>query len=608
MRFILSVVLSLCAADAFNARFPVSSFIRPHTRFMIQSVVENRVAQGDVEKAYETCPASSTLNIEGGGLVDSHKTSLGKAAMAMHTLLKSLDTTGDRDDKRRFSELKEGWKQTILAEIDAIIEAVKDEHVEVDDEREASERLASKAMPAAEAAKAGYTVHITTHEGVHALPPAARSARTALLSGVDAYGPGVLTQEQWKARGASHGEVAKSLSALLKALETVKDSANKVFDYKDEEDKTNENAGENEEAGTAPKLTILKKDDDETRTVGERVLEIIGRIAASHGAEYKEGEKKARMEEFTAFIEESKRLPHAERLSRLMTTLGILHMRHEGLKKAKGSSTQFVVKMKEMISKQIGAEARDGVDATIGELGPLFESISKKLESADVLAKTVYMNAEAMKVVFEGTAKGDNDISHLDTHMNNLAKHAGTNADDEYTASLNLIVNNLWRLHAHLKAFVLTYSDGASDDNPASKFIPGLKAYMENIGEKTGLEDTANSAKNVAENIRKLNENARDAVNCILYGRVDALKIMKKLHDDNNKPREENELCKPDFHNVAVQAMKDMGFDPASLHDELKKFEKEDMKTANEKLPDAIGAHKQEMEGKKAERNKVVPE
>ena len=490
MHSIMAVVLIIRAGNAFNARVPGESIIRPHTRFMVQSIVDERVGQDALNKIHETCPAPSTLlfGSDEQPLLGSHRKSMGQASKVTQTFLDALSESSSRDDVRRVDEYKEAWSQTILVELGAIKEAVNDRMKMFQGKSASLEQQAG-----------GSEMKQGGEEG--------------LLK-------------------TSYDTIVPSLEKLLGELTKLGAAAVLPIDFQSSE--------QNAVAGVENAGQANVGNSDSARLVG---------IIASQAVD--------RLEEFKTFIE-GKTLQQEEKLSRLMTTLGILRMRQEGLKNAQKRSSILLEKMKKMAETQInGPSEMSGLNA-------LLQQIADKVGASGELAKTVFKNARELSVEIDTALISE--TGHLDEHIERLTQFVGTDPSPEFTANLKFALNNLFRLHASIAAFSKTYPPDRRDmpivEEPV---ISKLQKSMARIGKIPETKDLLITLRKQVNMLTQVNKHVRGGANCIMYGRVDSLLASHKMIERKGVDSEEwieTDMCTSGFYDLVENAMKEMQLGP----------------------------------------------
>ena len=563
MRFSLWLVATLgLLAPESDSRNILSAFIRPHARFLIQSVVENptenlaKFQAGGVSKG-QYCQASSSLVTSDGkqalplfnGLLESVKESVSSTR-------KSLSLISDntkKDDVRRAQQMGILWNDSIISELNGIIagiearagrfgaETVKNVNLLKEKSQKLEGKEVSEIFP--KSANKQFASSADQHDvNVKAATVAADA------EGKDEVTPAALSPAEYQAMAEDYEKANKDLTALkgkvselverAKAIMTshetgVKTGLQYQLKWMDVEDPAKNldgltssfsNLDEVQYKSEPSKSSEDSFEEADSESLGKKIHELIARVSAS-------SDEKTKFEDFKEFVS-APTSSEVERLDRLSSTLNILVLRKLGMNDAMQSLNDLLTAVKAEAKKLNDELTKQAEDDSAG----LFIRIGKELQSLEAKAKTVYTEASALPNVEINPQLVESDtIDNLDRHMATLAGFVGTDAHGEFLPHVNLIVNVLWRAHGHMLAFLEEYQSAS------------LAPLLTTI-DQLSLEQP--SEPNRLALVQK-NELFREAADCVLYGRVDSILRRVKIQ----KYLTESQLCDK-LHGKAVEAMK----------------------------------------------------
>ena len=524
--------------DAESSISPRSSlaFVRPHTRLLIQSVVNSRAFhefndyRSDEVTAGKFCQASSSLLTLPGSprsflsspapavdpleLFKDHMGSVKSITESSKSFLTSLSDESRLDDIRRANDFNAAWESTIIAELEDIRRALGElEGLHAADSKRAN-RLGTKATDGR------YEESLAVINAIYALDAESHTlkGKERRDSGDKLTGSKSFSKASWTQLQTDHDEAKEAFAKSKEVIQTgLKTKAQTIFtehlamvqtckEYMLQ--LTGDLPTYSKESGIQSKAL-----PEEESTFGAKALRLIALL------EKKDSEDDAvRYSEFESFINKGdEEQSHVSHLTKLMTTLNILQIRRLGLMDAQTS----LETLKKAVSIELATQR-----ATASEK---LEAIKSQLSHEDFkkLSKTVYIDSIKLPGV-EIVGVPVSDVDHLDTHMQTLAKMVGKDANGEFIPQLNLIVNVLWRLHSHVFAFVDAYTPAT--DGQAADPLTDRKA----------------------------------GADCLLYGRVDAL--MRRLKLENVL---ETEMCPEAFQAKGIEKMKDEKLTQEQLKQEL---------------------------------------
>jgi hypothetical protein len=100
---------------------------------------------------------------------------------------------------------------------------------------------------------------------------------------------------------------------------------------------------------------------------------------------------------------------------------------------------------------------------------------------------------------------------------------------DELLPLINLAVNTVWRLHAHLLGFSVAYAT-TKEQTEGDQLLTTL---IDTIVEKSGNPPISLTGfAEVNHELDKKGNSAREAAECLLYGRIDALQLRLKYNGE----------------------------------------------------------------------------
>jgi len=339
--------------------------------------------------------------------------------------------------------------------------------------------------------------------------------------------------EMWEAMVKDYGNNEEKLRELFSRLKDTEARLGGMFpnvgnvqQVTSESQNGNENNGGevhasvSDQAGDQAAVTgaVLSQDPSQLKKISEQIAEQI----ASAETEVKDGNAE-QLKGFGEFLSSFAKsgATGADRINPmavLTTALNFLHMRKDGIKKAK----EFTVSLKAAIN---------------AERKKLITSIQKKAVSVNEtlgnIKTLVYAEAEKLPGVKIEKASTEKLLSSLDLNDVELKK-TPSDAVNLLIPMINKVVNSVWRAHTHMFGFFKL-----------------VKGKIEEIG------------KGDADNIEKINvedmKAIQSAAECLLYGRVDAMFVGLKLNNagqvaGNNGEGEEDKLC-GDVHNAGARLM-----------------------------------------------------
>jgi len=628
MRYILTVILSVCSVDAFNARPPASSFIRPHTRFMIQSVVKTR--QDATAATLDLCQAPTSFfasDNQKSGLFNENAEQLTEAVRLTQGFLKTLDKSGNNDDVRRFDQFREAWRETIVAELLAIHKAVVERAETFTESSQKFGELAAATEQSDNKPKTDDSIvellaateqsdnKPKTDDSIVELPAATkksdREPRTKngiYALSVEAHQAGGMRVDDlpkvaFEALGKQHSEISGNLAKFQETLKGLAEVAagvlrlsvvEKAGKYEINYPSTGNkgSAVEPEAAGRLNSIGDLIEFNNLQDGVGKDILEHIAKLSVIPISAQKIGDE--RYKNFKNYITNKdsgvrdkglSELPtpgvHAERLSNLTTALNILHMRQLSLKKAKEASGGLSSTINDIVGKQT-----ESVKDLLTKISKQLIGNNDQEIAISEIAKKAFRGAQELGVVIQESLLPSENVppfqEHLDTHMTELAKYIGNDGNGEFLPQLTLVTNVLWRLHAHTAGFVAEYNPtengGNDNEEPATHGSWLVNEFVTFTQDKAKQRANSiiggESAADAEALIEKMNKDSRNAANCMLYGRVDSLLRNLKLRDQDGFYGEEK-ICTEKFHQKSRDKMDEMGLSVEKLLVETFKAELE---------------------------------
>lgn len=540
----LSVIGSLGSMIFHGEAAPSSSarnLMRPHIRFMIQSVSESGPQSFSeykfalVEEGKYCQAASSLLTAdkkESLPLFGASSEITQRGAISTRKYLHSLGDEMRKEDLRRAVDMKYIWEGSIVLEVGKIMEAVESNlHFHGRQAAFAKELHGAAITHAKENVEKNikYESHLFVHEGVfksHGVPSVydLESKHEASVKGDPKnHLNGVLSHslEDWWSIKNHHGKSEEELNFLLEILGYLEGEMKKMFD----EHLTDIQTGRDYFLKWTPDASA---DDSEKYSPERRLSEVTGEEKKSVGStDYKISDI---VEAFDSFgSEEAGKLgskivellatpivpnpPHdgqknfqdflnvkgspAETMDRLTTLLNALQMQRLGLFDARLSLNKLKGKISE-----VGVENRENllISKTVMEVD---------LKNIDPLAKVVYEDLERYPKNGYGVKLDDEaNKDAYDTYKKEVNEARGENAIKEVHPRINLLANVARRVHGHMLGFLEILGTTTSVVSPPAGPLTDEK--------KQSVED------------------ARSASNCLLYGRYDVLMRYLKLFFNEN--------------------------------------------------------------------------
>ena len=578
MRFVAAIVLGMGSLNEADAKNLLSSSIKPHARFLIQSVLESKTAtRYNLEKKTEVdndafCQPASTFLTVGSKQTHEYFTkqvdSAVTASKATRSFLSDLEDLSRRDDVRRALQMQEIWGSTIIAELTQVKKAVDEKIAAYTKQVEHLDTAKGKARPAdptqhLQVSTANKLSKWSTSQSEESLATMAAEGTDSLHS-VLAH-----TDEEWGSFKKSYDAALVKLGTLSKGIQTLSSDAATIFgehvndiltadDYKlkwsasaDGVDAVGTRKGLS--AGSVPTDLAVDAaaynyksgdkakneddfDDEKAASLGKA---IVARVAGLTG--------EPPGQTFEAFIK-AEGSP-SETMDRLTTTLNVLQIRRLGLMDAKKSLVDLLKKVNEKMGM------------IHGQMIAKMAQVETGMVETNKYARVVYADAKKFANVDINEGLLDMDGKDpLDTMMDELRKLDGTDAHAQIPMRIKLSVNQLYRLHAHLLAFIDAVKSTGSGES--FKLVnSNIEDIVKQVGElNTQLQATeapkAVQYSAIKTQLEEWNAQSRIAADCLLYGRMDALMHRAVLTTEQGVPaRKEAELCGA-THTYGVEVLK----------------------------------------------------
>lgn len=561
-----------------ESRNIISAFIRPHARFLLQSVVEKPTRklvefEDAAQKDGQYCQASSSLvayeSRKALPLFKLLHTAVAKSIASTSSSLSLISDYTKEDDVRRAQHMGNLWKRSIILELEDIGKGIGERAKRFDEDTVKNVQALKEKAEMIESTKRGDDVS-------EIFPKAAANKQFALsarqhnitekaksvvndVEGKDQVTPMSYSPAEYQAMVDDYKKAHEGLSLLQTSVENLAKRAKSLMDEHEKKVKVGETyqlkwidaVREGDDTRTisqalldfrevhyTPQSSNTEKDSfkkTDAEDLGKKIYELIARVSAYSGSpsqssvsDVPDGDRKGKFADFEEFITATS--SEVERLDRLSSTLNILVLRKLGLNDASRSLDDLLKVIKAEVVSLNGELTKPGEANDAG----LFVRISKELQGLEAKAKTVYTEASALPNVQINPKLVEGDsIDNLDRHMATLANFVGVDAHGEFLPHVNLIVNVLWRAHGHMLAFVEEYR----------KEVPLISSVIDkvNLQNESGPDMNALSEKN---------GKFREAADCVLYGRVDS--ILRRVKIQNY--RSETELCGK-LHEQALAAM-----------------------------------------------------
>ena len=580
MRFVAAIVLGMGSLNEADAKNLLSSSIKPHARFLIQSVLESKTAtrynlerKADVDSDAYCQPASTFLTVHSKKQTHEYFTKQADSAVtaskATRTFLSELEDLSRRDDVRRALQMQEIWGSTIIAELTQVKKAVDEKiaaytkqvgHLDTIKGKKGPGDPSEHLQVSKDAKPAGQW---STSQAEESLAMMANEG-TDSLHGVLAH-----TDGEWDSFKASYETAKGKLEKLSGDITTLSVEAATIFashvqeiltadDYKlkwsasaDGGDAVETRKGSS--AGSVPTDLAVDAaaynyksgdkakneddfDDEKAASLGKA---IVARVAGLTG--------EASGQTFEAFIK-AEGSP-SETMDRLTTTLNVLQIRRLGLMDAKKSLVDLLKKVNEKMGM------------IHGQMIAKMAQVETGMVETNKYARVVYADAKKFANVDINEGLLDMDGKDpLDTMMDELRKLDGTDAHAQIPMRIKLSVNQLYRLHAHLLAFIDAVKSTGSGES--FKLVnSNIEDIVKQVGElNTQLQATeapkAVQYSAIKTQLEEWNAQSRIAADCLLYGRMDALMHRAVLTTEQGVPaRKEAELCGA-THTYGVEVLK----------------------------------------------------
>ena len=390
------------------------------------------------------------------------------------------------DDVRHANDLKQVWDNSVVAELQSLIAAIS--------------------LQEAKIPSAPLSGEIITSDGKEekAFPVKAKT-----------FAEGV-GKKVWEDMERKFSDARAGLGALRNSINQLITDTTKLFKQNVELTKPGQTEGRVKES--------LSTQKDFESPLAENLASFIARNE---------------VEEFKTFIAQPGE--PMEELNRLMTSLSYLSLRQQGIRDAREYLKTFVGNLVEHMKYR-----RDKVYKKFSKMySDLLDLVS--------LSDTVYR--ESSKWPGVRILKDFSDFP-LDRLLNNLNEFMGEDSHKQLVPLLNIAVNSVWHLHAHVwglfNAYTYQPSEVRTQSQDTIKVEPGnakarskvftdiIPAIIE-LGHKA-LTNKDDAAK-LSATLNGESTHIRTAVDCVLYGRVDALFVAQQ-------ERSGKDFCE-EFHKAA---------------------------------------------------------
>jgi hypothetical protein len=559
----LAVAVAIMGAHETSAAH--RDLISSKSRFLIQSVVQKRGDNGVTFgkfKAEEVAagtfcePAMQLENTEGKETLEVFKQQSAAATKAYPEQVAALTQLGTNfrlDDLRRAEHMKNIWKETIFKELEKVDEAVGValKHF-TDDQNAVGELKGNKeySLPAASEESisaqrvlpvpAGKTEFAETAQE-HMVGEKAKMAKKEAKSENDNVVIKAHRLETWADMFTKFENAQKSLEALQKSV--------KREDYNFEQMFEDHIAAV--KAGVGYALNVIPKAD--TRPSTEAAITALD-LADYQPAGFSKDRTAALSQALTSIIAKAIADPTAapspfenfiqavvsgmdqggaiknkdgtrevlsgdavEQMDRLTTSLSFLHMYRMGIHDGRRSLLHLLGQVQGQIAKVQGA------------IGKKIAKISGGLTELLDEAKIVYKEAEALhgvKIVRE-LEMPNGDESYLNK-FGKMVNGKTPSAFNELPELFNMVVNVIWRLHAHLIGFVHVATEQAG------------KVVAEKPEPERDEKYTGNKLRYPAD--------------CLLYGSIDVLLLRIQRTDTASTRAVETDVCEA-VHKAGMEAL-----------------------------------------------------
>jgi hypothetical protein len=598
MRFAPFAVLFCSTAEIDASKAVLSAFIRPHARFLIQSVVPT--LEGNNEFAvYMKTASDGRESVDAGSfcqapvallLTDKSTpltlwkqsvTEVEKLTSSTHVLLESLAKSARGDDSRRADDFVTAWDETILKELDAIKTEIEKRAKHFQESAAVADELGNSAGSVVDAQL------LPSVDGKYAKSASLQNEDVQKEAGDATAGALSHDPAKWASMREERNKIKGKLDEVVVRVQALSDSANQLmldhlklvhgeegFRIKIKVEGDGKTTGG--DAKVVPPAVDVEDSAGKGDNTGGDLFKLIA--DATHSGEYKD---------FNEFI--TKKEPkesHPQRLAKLTSALNILQMRRVGLMDAQTS----LMNLLQAINVLMQEEKREISDTVTKIKETVSAEDTKKLSDSAVMHAMLFHGVEIQTTLTkqEGSAE-----LHLDDHMAELAKFVGKDFHSQFVPQLNLIINVLWRQHAHIHAFVETYS-GTGSGMTLINGVPDI------VGKAVGQADSLKKiegAKAIQTSINVANNGKRAGADCLLYGRVDSILRLRQLKNEDGEDVSEPTLCTGEFHELGRNKMTP----PADIEKKVTEFETA-LKTKEEQAKEKV---KRQQEASETERKKT---
>lgn len=590
MRFSLLTLSSIGMLSPAESRNIISGFVRPHPRFLIQSITMETPVHFDeymhnqIEQE-EYCQAPGDLFTKQAAkahvLYINQVREATEAVASTRQYIKKFEGLTRADTLRSASEIKSVWGETVINELKIMIQAV-DAKKELYKSRLDHILKTTKQTISEGTYPESITVDVPRDSKVEPISHLANKSWFTLDHHPTAETIDSHSNESWVAMYKAYLEAKKNLEDLSKSLSDISGGAKTVVEQHVKNVRTNNDLKirwntsvptviERTEKSLNlhdylpqkydPVATGVNPDGSENQSDGSGAQkenvpsDFFGsnqdQALAKSAVWLEEGE-------FNALIKASSGSV-SETLTRLTVVLSALHVRRLGLVDAK-------TLLSALLKSIMGA-----MDTLRGEIVAELGGISVKLGELAGDAQKVYRQANLFPGVQldAGYLKGDQD--EIDVFEAKLKEAVAENAHSEIPHRINLVANVMHRLHAHLLAFLVAHqgavsfpdvqsaqenngkpftfdtSNAGTEYNEVKTSILSAKdAFFELLGKNAATSLTPESIQKMKEVLSKHQERSRVASECLLYGRVDALGRNLPRHDSDQQgaPKTVDDVCK----------------------------------------------------------------
>ena len=597
MRFSLLTLSSIGMLSSAESRNILSGFVRPHPRFLIQSITSDKTPEHfdqvkrDEIDAGKFCQAPGELfhklsNAENDK--QSHYLYREQAAAAAggvastRNYIKKLETLMRGDTVRSASQIETLWTSSIVKELETMQGAV-DAKLWLYESR-----LNHIRSITGNPSGPGVVIEATLANVIRLNPPKAdpiTSVNGKKVFSLD-HDPSKDTvdshsDESWKAMYKAYHEAKEKLKIVKDHLESILKEAKTVVEKHisdarhdtslkirwDDASASANVADSNQDISlqqyTAPKYEVAKEPQSDT---GGSPASMVAAARAISYDWFNDGHDNSLAESavwldddaFGTFVTASSESV-SETLTRLTVVLSALHVRRLGLVDAK-------TLLSALLKSIMGA-----MDTLRGDIVAELGAISTKLGELAGDAQKVYRQANLFPGVQldAGYLKGNQD--EIDVFEAKLKEAVAENAHSEIPHRINLVANVMHRLHAHLLAFLVahqravsfpdvqsaqenngkpftfdTSNAGTEYDEVKTSILSAKDAFSKILGQNAANSLTPQSILGMKEELSKHQERSRVASECLLYGRVDALgrNLPRYDSDQQGASKPADDVCK----------------------------------------------------------------